>query len=163
MIKFDVLNRFTGDVHFTAEIECDENEPLSFKLGLSANQAIKNGADLRNADLRDADLSGADLRNADLSDADLSGADLRNADLRNADLRGARGVLKLPVSDMRYMDWIAVWFGDQWMVKAGCRWFTIQESRDHWLSDNYKGPQSVKDTVPFALDWLEQQEKPHDQ
>jgi len=39
-------------------------------------EAIKNGADLR-----DADLYGANLRGADLRDANLRGADLRGADI----------------------------------------------------------------------------------
>ena len=57
-------------------------------------EAIKGGADLRDADLRgaylgNADLRDADLRGADLRDAYLGNADLRDADLRDADLRGA--------------------------------------------------------------------------
>ena len=52
-------------------------------------EAVGEGANLRNADLRDADLSGANLRDANLCDANLSGANLRDANLRNADLSGA--------------------------------------------------------------------------
>ena len=77
-MKFEVKNRFTGDIQFTAEIECAVDALPSLKLGLAVKWALKEKADLRDANLRDADLSGANLRGAD-----LSGADLRDADLRS--------------------------------------------------------------------------------
>jgi uncharacterized protein YjbI with pentapeptide repeats len=94
MMKYEIRNRFTGVVQFTAEIDCDENAPTSLKIGLSVRWAMKSRADLSSADLLRADLSGADLSRADLSDAylsraDLSGADLLRADLSRADLSGA--------------------------------------------------------------------------
>jgi uncharacterized protein YjbI with pentapeptide repeats len=104
MIKFEVKNRFTGAVQFTAEIDCDKDAPASIKLGLAVRWAIKGGADLSGANLSGANLGGADLRGADLrgaylrgaylrgaylSGAYLSGAYLRGADLRGAYLRGA--------------------------------------------------------------------------
>ena len=52
-------------------------------------EAVKNDADLCDANLRGADLRGADLCDADLRGADLGGADLCGADLRDANLRGA--------------------------------------------------------------------------
>ena len=52
-------------------------------------EAVKNAADLCDADLRGADLCGANLCDADLRGAGLCGADLRDADLRDADLRDA--------------------------------------------------------------------------
>jgi hypothetical protein len=58
-MKFDVRNRFSSHVQFTAEIECDEGASTSIKLGLAVRWAIKNGADLSGADLSGADLSGA--------------------------------------------------------------------------------------------------------
>ena len=112
--KFEVRNRWTGAVQFTAEIIVTPDMLPSVKLGLAVKWARKNdadlsgaylsgaylrgadlrgaylrGADLRDADLRDAYLRGADLRDAYLRGADLSGAYLRGADLRDADLRGA--------------------------------------------------------------------------
>ena len=94
MIKYEIKNRWTGDVQFTAEIDCRENTPFSIKMGLAVKWAVisdadLSGADLRGADLRNAYLSGVNLRNANLSGADLRGADLRNANLSGADLRGA--------------------------------------------------------------------------
>jgi uncharacterized protein YjbI with pentapeptide repeats len=99
MIKFDVFNRFSGAVQFTAEIDCPLDASPSLKLELAVKWAIKEcadlggadlrGADLRGADLRGANLGGADLRGANLYGADLGGANLYGADLRGANLRGA--------------------------------------------------------------------------
>jgi hypothetical protein len=93
-MKFDILNRFTGAVRFTAEISCAEDVQPSVKLGLAVQWAIKrdaylSGANLSGAYLSGAYLSGADLSGADLSGADLSGADLRGANLSDANLRAA--------------------------------------------------------------------------
>ena len=87
-IKFDVLNRFTGAVQFTAELET-KSENHYFRLGLAVKWAITHGANLRSADLSGANLNGADLRSADLNGADLNGADLSGANLNGADLSGA--------------------------------------------------------------------------
>jgi uncharacterized protein YjbI with pentapeptide repeats len=62
--KFEVRNRWTGKVQFTAEIETTPLMTPRVKLGLAVKWAYKSGADLRDADLRDADLSGADLSGA---------------------------------------------------------------------------------------------------
>ena len=126
-MKYDVMNRFSGDIQFTAEIDCDAGAENSLKLGLAVKWAISNGADmsgayLRSADLRGADMSGANLRSANLRGADLRGADmsgayLRSADLRSANLRGAdlrsadlRGAdmsgADMSGADMSGADWI---------------------------------------------------------
>ena len=89
MINYDVKNRWTGDVQFTAEIEADETDGRSWKLRLATQWAIKNKANLSGADLSGADLSGADLSGANLSGANLSGADLSGANLSGANLRRA--------------------------------------------------------------------------
>ena len=72
--KFEVRNRWSGEVQFTAEIETAPDMTTRFKLGLAVKWARKSGANLS-----DADLSGADLRGASLSGANLSGAYLRDA------------------------------------------------------------------------------------
>lgn len=59
MIKFDVTNRFSGAVQFTAEIDCDEGASVSIKLGLAVQWAIKARANLAGAYLADAYLAGA--------------------------------------------------------------------------------------------------------
>ena len=88
-IRYDVLNRFSGAVQFTAEIDCDCNDETQFKIGLAVKWAIKNRANLNGADLNGADLNGANLSWADLNGADLNGANLSRADLNGADLNGA--------------------------------------------------------------------------
>jgi hypothetical protein len=104
-MKFDILNRFAGEVKFTAEIDCKEDESTSIKIGLAVKWAIKNSANLRYADLRYADLRYADLSYADLSYADLRSADLRSANLRSADLRYANlRSADLRSADLRYAD-----------------------------------------------------------
>ena len=102
--QFEVRNRWTNAVRFTAIIEVTPGMTTRVKLGLAVKWGRATGADLRGADLRgavlsdadlrgaylhDADLSDADLRGAYLSDAYLSDAYLRDADLRDANLSGA--------------------------------------------------------------------------
>ncbi|VIO73853.1 pentapeptide repeat-containing protein [Bradyrhizobium ivorense] len=89
LLKFDVRNRFTGDVQFTAEIDCRDDALTSVKLGLAIKWAIKSGANLSGAYLSGAYLSGANLSGAYLSRAYLSGANLSGAYLSRAYLSGA--------------------------------------------------------------------------
>src|SRR3990167_4152220 len=84
-MKFEVRNHWSGEVQFTAEIECEESASTSIKLGLAVKWAVKSGANLSGADLSGAYLSGANLSGAYLSGADLSGADLSGAYLSGAD------------------------------------------------------------------------------
>ena len=83
-MQFDIRNRYTESVLFTAEIACAEDAPASVKIGSAVIWAAMTGANLRRANLRRADLSGANLS---------------SANLREADLRGA--VIKLAIGDMR--------------------------------------------------------------
>jgi hypothetical protein len=80
MIKFNVTNRFSGAVQFTAEIDCGDDAAPSIKLGLAIKWAVKSGAYLIGAY-----LIGADLSRADLSGAYLIGA--KNAELPIAQTR----------------------------------------------------------------------------
>ena len=66
-IKFEVKNRFSGDVQFVAEIECGDNASTFLKLGLAVKWAFKSGAYLRGADLSGAYLSGANGITPELS------------------------------------------------------------------------------------------------
>jgi hypothetical protein len=70
-MKFDVLNRWTGSVQFTAEIECAEDEVRSVKLGLAVKWAFANGASLDGARLDGARLDGASLVGARLDERAL--------------------------------------------------------------------------------------------
>ena len=64
-MKFEIKNRFSGEIKFSIETE-------SWKLAVES--ALKAKANLSRANLSGADLSGANLYGADLSRADLSGA-----------------------------------------------------------------------------------------
>ena len=94
-MKFEIKNRWTGSVQFTADIEATEDTPLSVKIGLAVRKAAAEGgaylkgAYLEGADLKGAYLEGADLKGADLKGADLKGAYLKGAYLEGADLKGA--------------------------------------------------------------------------
>ena len=89
MIKFEVENRFSGSVQFTAEIDCDVGARHSVMLGLAVRWAVSNSANLVGAYLGGANLVGAYLGGADLVGADLEGAYLVGANLRSANLEGA--------------------------------------------------------------------------
>lgn len=54
MTKFDIKNRFSDKVQFSAEIDCAEDAPLSVKVGLSVKWAIEAGANLTDAYLAGA-------------------------------------------------------------------------------------------------------------
>ena len=105
-MKFEIKNRFNGDVQFSCELSAEvAGKSYAIQLGFAVKKAIDVKADLRSADLsyadlRSADLSYADLRYADLRSADLSYADLRYADLRSADLSYA----DLRSADLSYAD-----------------------------------------------------------
>ena len=88
-MNFEIKNRFTGAVQFTAQIDCDDGALTSVKIGLAVKWAIKAGANLLGADLLGANLLGADLLGANLSGAYLSGANLSGANLSGAYLSGA--------------------------------------------------------------------------
>ena len=96
-IKISIKNRWTGSIIF-------EYSSVDNTLAKTVLEALKGGADLRDADLRDANLCGANLCEANLCDANLRdanlcganlceanlcGANLRGSDLRGADLCGA--------------------------------------------------------------------------
>ena len=107
-IKISIKNRWTGSIIF-------EYSSVDNTLAKTVAEALKGGAnlreadliraDLRGADLREADLSGADLYGANLSGADLSGANLYGADLIRADLRGARGSYMACPTDGSFIGW----------------------------------------------------------
>jgi hypothetical protein len=98
-----------------------------------------SGADLSGADLSGANLSGAYLSGANLSGAYLSGANLSGAYLSGANLSGAKinndktaiGVLRRVTRSDGYEFFL--WHcEDGFYVKAGCRFFTMEEGRKHW-------------------------------
>jgi Pentapeptide repeats (8 copies) len=86
---FEIRNRWTGAVKFTAEIECTDSDSYGVKVGLAVKWAIKMRAVLTGADLTGAVLTDADLTRAVLTGANLTDAVLTRADLTDADLTGA--------------------------------------------------------------------------
>ena len=159
----EIKGRYTGNVLRVVDSISLRAADL---YGADLRAADLYGADLRDANQRDANLRGANLRGADLYGADLYGADLRDANLRDANLRGAylRGA-DLYGADLRGAD-----LGEQWiiqgqtrsdgyafflqrlkddtapMVKAGCRYFTIEQAQAHWTSPDYDKPHLVAET-----------------
>ncbi len=93
-IKQEILNRFPGEVIFTAEIECAADELPSIKMGLAVKAAVKAraylaDANLAGANLAEANLAGANLAGAYLARANLARANLARAYLADANLAGA--------------------------------------------------------------------------
>ena len=92
--KFDIRNRFSGEIIFTAELTCSPDTLPSIKLGLAVKAAVKAranlaGANLTDANLTDANLAGAYLAGAYLTGACLTGANLTDANLADANLTDA--------------------------------------------------------------------------
>jgi hypothetical protein len=88
-MKFEIKNRWTGNVQFTAEIECSEETLTSIKIGLALRWGFENSANLEGANLEGANLEGANLEGAYLEGAYLKGANLKGAYLKGANLEGA--------------------------------------------------------------------------
>jgi len=88
-MKFDILNRFTGAVQFTAEIECSAHSLPSIKAGLAVKAAVKEKANLEGANFYGANLEGANLVRANFVRANLEGANFYGANLEGANFYGA--------------------------------------------------------------------------
>ena len=128
--KFEVHNRWTDAVQFTAEIAVTSEMLPSVKLGLAVKQARHNNANLSGANLSGAYLSGADLSGADLSGANLRGADLNWADLNGANLSGANlsdGVDIISVSGIGTARRMTTYHVQQDKVWCGCFTGTLAE------------------------------------
>ncbi|MFJ0446696.1 pentapeptide repeat-containing protein [Bordetella bronchiseptica] len=86
-MNFEIKNRWTGAVLFTADVPDETESGMVARVALE--QAVKSGANLARADLAGADLAGANLARADLAGADLAGANLADAYLADAYLADA--------------------------------------------------------------------------
>jgi uncharacterized protein YjbI with pentapeptide repeats len=86
-------------------------------------------ANLRGANLRGAYLEGANLRGAYLEGANLRGAYLRGAKINND--KTAICILRRATRSDGYEFFL--WHcEDGFYIKAGCRFFTLEEGRKHW-------------------------------
>ena len=145
MIKFDIKNRWTGKVQFTAEIDCDESEATSVKIGLAVKWAVEVRANLAGAYLAGANLARAYLADADLADAYLAGANLAGAKIirKVAQIRRDDGYefLAFALDDGRLF------------VRAGCRSMTVADFRAH-VANEYPGTSKAVETLAI-LDFIE--------
>ena len=96
-MKFEVKNRFTGEVQFTAEIEAVDDASTSVKLGLAVKWAFKARAYLDGANLAGANLDGANLDGAYLARANLDGANLDGANLDGASYGDGVPLTRTPI------------------------------------------------------------------
>ena len=148
-----IVHRDSGVVLWSGEAESTKNALLKAissganLSGASLLGADLSGANLSRANLRGANLSGANLSRADLSGAYLTDANLTDANLSRADLSGAyltgadlTGGEKLQVagetaSRSDGYEFRAFYLADGALkIKAGCRWFTPAEAREHWTT-----------------------------
>ena len=129
--------------------------------GANLGNAYLSNANLSNADFSKANLSNAYLGNANLSNADFSNAYLGNADfskanLSNADFRGANlGDSDLISGGQRldgYEFYGQIKDGELW-IKAGCRYFSIDEARRHW--NETRKDTTLGDETFLRLDMIE--------
>ena len=148
MIKFDVFNRFSGEVQFTANIDCKKDALERVKIGLAVKWALKNGANLGDANLGGANLGGAYLRDANLGGANLRGAYLRDAYLRDANLGGANlgganhiadRVIDGGLRSDGYRFYLTRVDAGEWRIKAGCRNLPLKQAEKHWKETRPKG------------------------
>ena len=109
-------------------------------------------ADLSYAELRSADLSYAELSYADLIYADLSAANLRYANLRSADLSYATGQYYITQRSDGHQFFLVLDKGGSWMIRAGCRYKSIESYRDHLRT--YSSEEKKTETT-LILDFAE--------
>jgi len=117
-MKYEIKNRFSGHVLFTAELGAEyESKPHSAQIGVAVKFAYKAGANLSDADLSDADLRGANLK----------GAKLRDADGEKIKTIGPRPLIQYgPIGSEQRT--VLAWGTDHGVyVKAGCFWNTLDK------------------------------------
>jgi hypothetical protein len=91
-------------------------------------------------------IKGTGSKRANLWGADLQGADLRGADLRGAYLSGAKINGKTAICILRRTTRsdgyeFFLWHCQEgFFIKAGCRFFTWDEARDHWTKTRVDTP-----------------------
>lgn len=180
-MRYDIRNHVTGEVQFTAEINCGDDAADSIKIGLAVRWALSNNMNLAHANLAGAylacvNLAGVNLDNANLSSAKLacakfSGANLAYAKLDNAYLAGAKfsganlAGAKLAGADLADTDLVdggqrsdgyrfVGWVKDGVLqIRAGCHDFDITKARKHWQDKRGKTP--LGDETFCILDHIE--------
>ena len=120
--------------------------------------ATLDGASFIGASLIGARLDGASFIGASLIGARLDGASLIDASLDGASLDGARPdkATAAPLRRATRADGyeFLLWPTDAgWRVRAGCRFFTLPEARDHWTRTRAGTP--IGDETADILDMFE--------
>jgi len=112
--------------------------------GANMHRADMHGANMQGANMQGAYMRGADMQRAYMQGAYMRGADMRGANMQGADMHGAnmRGakigldhiVIGLLRRATRSDGWeFFLWHcEDGFYIKAGCRFFTMEEGRKHW-------------------------------
>jgi uncharacterized protein YjbI with pentapeptide repeats len=102
--------------------------------GANLDGARLNGASLNGAILTGANLDGARLNGAILTGANLDGARLNGASLNGAKINNDKTAVGVLRRATRSDGWeFFLWHcEDGFFIKAGCRFFTLAESRKHW-------------------------------
>jgi hypothetical protein len=126
--------------------------------GANLDGANLRGANLHGANLRGANLDGANLRGANLDGANLHGANLHGANLHGANLDGAylgdQWIIQGPVRSDGYAFFLMKLKDEAGpMVRAGCRWLTVPQAREHWTCT--RGGTPLGDETFAILDFLE--------
>jgi hypothetical protein len=128
--------------------------------GADLTYARLTDANLAYARLTDARLTGADLYNANLAYARLNHADLTGATLTDADLTDAIigdnktviGLLRRATRSDGYEFFL--WHCQEgFYIKAGCRFFSLDEARAHWTATRSGTP--LGDETQDILDMFE--------
>ena len=149
--QFEVHNRWTNAVKFTAEITCAPDATYSVKLGLAVKWGVKAGANLEGANLAGANLEGAYLEGANLEGAYLEGANLAGANLAGANLEGGKiydDTIARVIAIAHRLDgyqFSAFKLDNGFVkIKAGCRYFTPAEFRAHVARSYPNTPKAVE-------------------
>ena len=62
----------------------------------------------------------------------MTGASLQDADIGNTIFTNAIGLFDAGRDPRGYRFLGVKQSDDTWMIKAGCRWFTVEQAEDHW-------------------------------
>jgi len=103
-------------------------------IGASLNGASFIGASLNGASLNGASFIGASLNGASFIGASLNGASLDGASLNGAKINNDKTAIGVLRRATRSDGWeFFLWHcEDGFYIKAGCRFFTLEEGRKHW-------------------------------
>ena len=159
---YNILNRFSGEIQCSVEIECAVDALPSMKLGLAVKVAIKENKDLSGSDLSRLDLRWSNLSRLDLSRSDLSGSNLRKSNLSGSNLSGSN-LSGSDLSDTKYnndiishivaratrldgYEFFAFATDNGIKIKAGCKYLSIKEAKAH-VAKNYPNTPKAIETL----------------